>query len=220
MPEELQELLIAPVCIRVLVHRLDSDGSTAFSTTLDARLLAFNFAVALAVSVLFSLAPALQLVRPDIVNSLKQQTSTAAGGTLSFRGLIVSLQVGLSVLLLVGAGLFVRTMQNLRHVDTGFNTSHLITFHIDPLLSGYTPEKVPLLHKTVLDTMASQPGVQAVGATDDPELAGNDHNGNVTVEGYNPPPDDEYEVEMPTINPGYFHAMQIPLVAGRSLHRR
>ena len=209
-------VLIAPVCIRVLVHRLDSDSSTAFSTTLDARLLAFNFAVALAVSVLFSLTPALQLIRPDIVNSLKQQTSTANGGTLSFRGLIVSLQVGLSVLLLVGAGLFVRTMQNLRRVDTGFNTSHLITFHIDPLLSGYTQEKLPLLHKTVLDTMAAQPSVQSIGATDDPELAGNDHNGNVTVEGYNPPPDDEYEVEMPTINPGYFHALQIPLVAGRT----
>ena len=181
-------LLIAPACIRVLVHRLDSDGTTAFSTTLDARLLAFNFAIALAVSVLFSLAPALQLIRPDIVNSLKQQTSTAAGGAFSFRYLIVSLQVGLSVLLLVGAGLFVRTMQNLRRVDTGFNTSHLITFHIDPLLSGYKPEKVPQLHKTVLDTLAALPGVQAVGATDDAELAGNNHTGNVTVEGYNPPP--------------------------------
>jgi putative ABC transport system permease protein len=209
-------LLIAPACIRVLVHRLDSDGSTAFSTTLDVRLLAFNFAIALAVSVLFSLAPALQLLRPDIVNSLKQQTSTAAGGTLSFRRLIVSLQVGLSVLLLVGAGLFVRTMQNLRRVDPGINTSHLITFHFDPLLSGYTPEKVPLLHKTVLDTMAAQPSVQAVGATDDPELADSDHNGNVTVEGYNPPPDDEYEVEMPTINPGFFRALQVPLLAGRA----
>ena len=59
------------------------------------------------------------------------------GGALNFRRLIVSLQVGLSVLLLVGAGLFVRTMQNLRHVEAGFNPSHLITFHIDPLLSGY-----------------------------------------------------------------------------------
>ena len=95
-------LLIAPVCIRVLVHRLDSDSATAFSTTLDARLLAFNFAIALAVSVLFSLAPAIQLLRPDIVNSLKEQTSTMTGGALNFRRFIVSLQVGLSVLLLVG----------------------------------------------------------------------------------------------------------------------
>jgi predicted permease len=209
-------LLIAPVCIRVLVQRLDPDTVTAFSTTLDSRLLAFNFAIALAVSVLFSLAPALQLLRPDIVNALKQQTSTITGGTLNFRRLIVSLQVGLSVLLLVGSGLFVRTMQNLRHIDTGINPSHLITFHIDPLLSGYTQEKIPVLHQRVLETMATLPGVQAVAATDDPELADSDHNGNVTVEGYNPPPDEDYDVEMPLINSDFFHAMQVPLLAGRS----
>jgi len=209
-------LLLAPVCIRVLVHRLDPDTATAFSTTLDGRLLAFNFAIALAVSVLFSLAPALQLIRPDIVNALKQQTATVSGDTLSFRRLIVSLQVGLSVLLLVGSGLFVRTMQNLRRVDTGFNASHLITFHIDPLLSGYAKEKVPMLQERVLDTMATLPGVQAVAASDDPELAGNNHSGNVTVEGYNAPPDEGYDVEVPAINAGFFHAMQVPLLAGRS----
>ena len=209
-------LLIAPLCIRLLVQQLDPDMAAAFQTSLDGRLLVFNFAIAVGVSVLFSLAPALQLIRPDIVNALKQQTSTAAGGALSFRRLIVSLQVGLSVLLLVGSGLFVRTMQNLRRVDTGFNTSHLITFHIDPLLSGYAPEKIPVLHQTVLDTMVAIPGVQAVGATNDPELADRNQNGNVTVEGYNPPPDEEFEVEMPAINPGFFHAMQVPLLAGRS----
>jgi putative ABC transport system permease protein len=209
-------LVIAPVCIRVLVHRLNPDAATAFSTTLDGRLLAFNFAIALAVSVLFSLAPAAQLIRPDIVDALKQQTSTLSGGTLSFRRLIVSLQVGLSVLLLVGSGLFVRTMQNLRQVDTGFNASHLVTFHIDPQLSGYAQEKIPLLQQNVLDAMATLPGVQAVGATDDQELADNNHSGNVTVEGYNAPPDEDYDVEAPAINAGFFHAMQVPLLAGRS----
>jgi putative ABC transport system permease protein len=208
-------LLIAPVCVRVLVHRLDPDMATAFSTTLDVRLLVFNFAIALGVSVLFSLAPALQLIRPDIVNALKQQASTAAGGTLNFRRVIVSLQVGLSALLLVGSGLFVRTMQNLRRVDTGFNPSHLITFHIDPLLSGYATEKIPVLQQRVLDAMAALPGVQAVGATDDPELAGNNRTGNVTVEGFNAPPDEDYDVEGPAINAGYFHAMQVPMLAGR-----
>ena len=208
-------LLIAPACIRVLVQRLSSDGSSAFQTTLDARLLAFNFAIALAVSVLFSLSPAIQLLKPDIVNSLKQQTSTAAGGTLNFRRLIVSLQVGLSILLLVGSGLFVRTMQNLRRVDTGFNTSHLITFHIDPQLAGYAKEKVPALQQQVLDSMATLPGVQAVGATDDQDLADENRGINVTVEGYTPPPEDDFDVEAPTINPGYFHAMQVPLLAGR-----
>jgi predicted permease len=209
-------LLIAPLCIRALVQRLAPDGSTSFSTTLDARLLAFNFAIALAVSVLFSLAPAVQLLRPDIVNSLKQQTATMSGGSLSFRRLIVSLQVGLSVLLLVSSGLFVRTMQNLRRVDTGFNTSHLITFHIDPQLSGYSKEKIPLLHQSVLDAMAALPGVQTVAATDDPELADSGHSGNVTVEGYTAPPDEDYVVEEPDINANFFHAMQVPLLAGRT----
>jgi putative ABC transport system permease protein len=209
-------LLIAPVCLHALVHRLDADTATAFSTTLDARLLAFNFAVALAVSVLFSLAPAVQLLRPDIVNSLKQQTSTATGGTLSFRRLIVSLQVGLSILLLVGSGLFVRTMQNLRRVDTGFNTSHLITFHINPQLSGYSKEKLPALHQQVLDTMAALPGVQAVGATDDAELADTSRGINVTVEGYTPLPDEDFDVEAPSVNAGFFHAMQVQLIAGRT----
>ena len=208
-------LLIAPICIRVLVNRLDADTAMAFQTTLDGRLLAFNFAIAMLVSVLFSLAPAVQLLRPEIVNSLKQ-TSTAAGGTLSFRRLIVSLQVGLSILLLVGSGLFVRTMQNLRHVDTGFNISHLITFHIDPQLSGYAKEKIPALHQQVLDTVATLPSVQAVGATNDPELADTDHGINVTVEGYTPPPEEDFDVEAPWVNAGYFHAMQVPLLAGRT----
>jgi len=210
-------LLIAPACIRILVHRLESDGSSsAFQTSLDARLLAFNFAIALAVSVLFSLAPAIQLLKPDIVNALKQQTATMSGGTLNFRRLIVSLQVGLSVLLLVGSGLFVRTMQSLRRVDTGFNPSHLVTFHIDPLLSGYTKEKVPLLHQNVLDAMATLPGVQAVAATDDQQLAHNGHSGNITVDGYTAPPDEDYDVEESAINPGFFHALQVPVLAGRS----
>jgi predicted permease len=209
-------LAIAPACIRVLAHRLDSDVSTAFATTLDNRLLLFNFAVAVAVSVLFSLAPAVQLLRPDIVNALKQQTTTVAGTSMSFRRVIVSLQVGLSVLLLVGSGLFVRTMQNLRHVDTGFNTSHLVTFHIDPLLSGYAKEKIPQLHRTVMDAMTTLPGIQAVGATDDPELADTNHGVSVTVEGYTPPPDDDYDVEAPSVNPDFFRAMQVPLLAGRS----
>jgi putative ABC transport system permease protein len=209
-------LLIARPCLRLLVQRLSMDEPSAFSTTLDARLLAFNFAVAVTVSVLFSLAPAMQLLRPDIVNSLKQQTTTASGGTLNFRRLIVSLQVGLSVLLLVGSGLFVRTMQNLRHVDTGINTSHLITFHVNPQLSGYAKEKIPALHQQILDTMTTLPGVQAVGATTDEELADMGHTGDVTVEGYTAPPDEDFPIEIPYVSANFFHAMQEPLLAGRT----
>lgn len=208
-------LLIAPVCLHMLVRHLDHNG---FQTTLDTRLLIFNFAVAFAVSVLFSLAPVVQLSRPDIVGSLTQQAATMSGGALIFRRVVVSLQVGLSVLLLVGAGLFVRTMQNLRRVDTGFNSTHLITFHIDPLLSGYAREKIPAVQQQVLDAMAALPGVQSVAATDDAELDGSEQGRNVTVEGYTPPPDEDLDVETSDINPYYFRTMQMPLLAGRAFY--
>jgi putative ABC transport system permease protein len=209
-------LLIAPAAIRALVKQLGSpDNTSAFQTSLDGRLMVFNFMVALFVSVFFSLAPAIQLFKPDLVSSLKQQVSTATHGALSFRRLIVSLQVGLSVLLLVGSGLFVRTLQNLRRVDTGMNTTSLITFAIDPQLAGYTANKIPQLHQRVLDAMTALPGVQSVGATNDAELADTDHGANVTVEGYTPPPDEDFDVEVPSINPSFFQAMQIPIVAGR-----
>ncbi len=209
-------LLFAPLAIRVLVHHLNGDEiDGAFTASFDGRLLLFNFAIALAVSLFFSFAPGLQLRKPDLTLSLRQQSGTGTGVLLSFRRAVVCLQIGLSVLLLVGAGLFIRTMQNLRHVDVGFTTAHLITFGINPKLAGYTPAAVPQLQQRVIDSMATLPGVQSVAATEDPELAGSDQGGGVTVAGYTPPPDEELDVQRSFINPAYFSTMQVPLLAGR-----
>ena len=209
-------MLLAPIAIRTLVGQLAGDAAyVAFSTSVDARLLLFNFAIAVGVSVLFSLAPALQLRRPDLTAAMRQQSATGAGAVLGFRRVVVCLQIGLSVLLLVCAGLFVRTMQNLRHVNVGFTTAHLVTFGINPKLAGYAPAAVPALQQRVLDTLTVLPGVQSIAATDDAELADQNGTGNVSVAGYVPPPDDDYAVEEPFVNPGYFSAMQIPLLTGR-----
>ncbi len=143
-------MLLAPAALRLMVRQIaDPDGSSAFHATLDARLLGFGSLVALAVSLLFSLAPAIQLLRPDLVQALKQKAATASGGVLNLRRAVVSLQVGLSVLLLIGAGLFVRTIENLRHVSAGFNTTHLITFQISPLLAGYKQPQIASLDARV-----------------------------------------------------------------------
>jgi predicted permease len=210
-------MVLTPFAIRALVHQLAGDeAQVAFNSSIDIRVLAFNFAAALAASLLFSLAPMAQLRRRDLTAAIGQKGATGTGSMLSLRGSIVSLQIGLSVLLLVAAGLFVRTMQNLRHVDVGFTTSHLIGFGINPKLAGYQTAAVPALQQRVLDTLTVLPGIQAVAATDDPELANNDHGGNVTVAGYNPPPDESFDVEEPFVNPGFFSALQIPLLAGRA----
>ena len=214
-------MLLAPAALRLLVRLRQitaGDGTTAFHATLDARLFVFGFAVALGVSLLFSLAPAIQLLRPDLVTALKQKAFTATGGVLGLRRIVVSLQIGLSVLLLVGAGLFVRTIQNLRQVNAGFNTTHLVVFHINPVLAGYAQPQVLPLEERVIDTMRALPGVQAATASDDPELVDNTHSGNVTVAGYTPPTNEDYDVELSVIDPDYFHAMQAPMALGRTFN--
>ena len=208
--------LFAPAAIQMLVRELDGDKPYgAFTTSVDTRLLLFNFAIALGVSILFSLAPLLQLRRSDLTLSMRQQAGTGSGAMLSFRRAVVCLQVGLSVLLLIAAGLFVRTMQNLRHVNVGFNTAHLLTFGINPKFAGYTPASVPALHQRVIDMLSVLPGVESVAATDDPELAGRQQGGDVTVAGYSPAPNEDLNIEEPDVNPAYFSTMQVPLLAGR-----
>ena len=209
-------MLIAPVAMRLLVHQFAKpDQAGPFHAGLDLRLLGFGLVTALAVSLLFSLAPAIQLLRPNLVEALKQ-TAMTRRGVLNLRRAMVSLQIGLSVLLLMGAGLFVRTLENLRHVNAGFNTTHLVTFHIDPLQAGYKQPQIAALERRVIDGMGGQPGVKAVAASDDQELAGNGQGGNVTVEGYTPPANEDFDIEETVISSDYFHAMQVPIAVGRT----
>jgi putative ABC transport system permease protein len=212
-------LAFAPIALRVLVHRLaDPDSVNPFSAAIDLRLLAFNFAVAILISIFFSLAPAMQLRKLSITSTLRESTGTGSGALLNLRRLIVCLQIGLSVILLVGSGLFLRTMQKLRAVDVGFNTAHLVTFDLDPTLAGYPLTAMPALHQRILSSLAAIPGVQSVAATDDPELAGNHSTGNVSVFGYQAPlADDSYRVEHSTVTSDYFSVLQMPIVAGRAL---
>jgi predicted permease len=212
-------MLLAPTAMRLLIRQMTAvDATSAFHAALDARLFVFGLGVALAVSVLFSMAPAIQLLRPDLVTALKQKAATATGGVLGLRRVVVSLQIGLSVLLLIGAGLFVRTIENLRHVNAGFNTTHLVSFHIDPVLAGYAKTQVLPLEERVLESMRGLPGVQAVAASDAPVLEDVTHGGNVTVAGYTPPTNEDFDIEDSIVNPDYFHAMQVPMAVGRTFN--
>lgn len=216
IPGGLAGMLLAPMILRALLHRLNGDQAYgAFIAAIDSRILLFSVASTLAVSILFSLAPAFQLRRPDLTLATRQQSGTGAPAKLAVQRAVVCLQIGLSVVLLLGAGLFVRTMQNLRHVDVGFNTAHLVTFGINPKLSGYALPAFPALQQRLIDAMKTLPGVQSVAATTVPELANDDTGGNVTVSGYNAPPEENFDIEEPFINPDYFATLQIPLTAGR-----
>jgi putative ABC transport system permease protein len=211
-------LLIAPQALHVLIRWMSgtSTGEPVFTATLDWRVLAFTIATTLAGSLLFSLAPAVQFWSPRLADSLKQQGGTAMGGALRFRRTCVALQIGFSLLLMVAAGLFVRTIQNLHSVDAGFATDHLLSFNLSPGMSGYASPAVAPIEQRVLDTIAALPGVRAAGATNDADLVGDDRQGDVLVSGYTAKNDEEFDVELPIVSNGYLQALGVPLVTGRS----
>jgi putative ABC transport system permease protein len=214
-------ILVAVQASRSLVHMIwsSSQGEMPLSSHVDARILLFNFLLAALTSLIFSLAPALQFWRPDVSHALKQQLTTA-GGTLRFRRLSVGVQIGLSLILLVGAGLFVRTLRNLKTLNVGFVTDHLVTFTLDPTLAGYEPNQRTALNTRVLETLAALPGVRSVAATTDPELANDNTGHNITIAGYKEKEDENMNVEVERVSPNYFSSLGMTLLAGRELNEQ
>lgn len=211
-------MLLAPRVSALLITMIWSGGTgdLPFSAKPDLRIMLFNCGLALFASLLFSLAPAAQFWRPDLAPALKQQGITAKSGPLRFRRVSVALQIGLSLMLLVGAGLFVRTLHNLRSLNAGFATDHLLTFGIDPRMAGYEPARIFALYRSVFETLNGLPGVRSVAATNDPELANDNETGNIAIPGYAEKPDENMNVEQPNVSADYFSTLQMPLVAGRA----
>jgi putative ABC transport system permease protein len=206
----------APQLVRLLVRWISlTISDVPFAVGLNTGVLVFALGATLLVSVLFSLVPALQFLKPNLVGSLKQQASTGTGDSLKFRRTCVALQIGLSLLLLVAAGLFVRTIQNLRSVNPGFATDHLLTFGISPEMAGYSGASVTAIEQQAIERLSALPGVRGVAATNDPELAGDHVAGSMDIAGYTPKPNEDVDAEIPWVSQDYFQVMGIPLVAGR-----
>jgi predicted permease len=211
-------LLIARPVSALLARRLllrAGAGEAPFSTTLDLRLLLIALAITLVTSVLFSLAPALQFWRPNLAPALKQQNVTVSGGALLLRRLAVSAQIALSVLLLAAAGLFLRTVNNLRAEDLGFRPDHLVEFGVDPRLAGYRTDQVDGLDERIFAALKALPGAQAVSATDDAEMEGSMEVETLEIPGYKPARNRDRNVEWSGVMPGYLKTLGAPLIAGR-----
>jgi predicted permease len=192
-----------------------SDQSSVLSAAPDARIVAFNFAVALITGLLFGLAPALQSTRTELAPTLKAGAgSVLGGGQVRLRKGLVVVQVALSLLLLIGAGLFVRSLRNLLTLDTGFKTSNLVTFSIDPRLNGYTLARMKDLYRALPQRLATIPGVESVSLAQQAILDGSQWAQSVTVEGYQFKPDEVNTQWMNAVTPGFFATMGIPILAG------
>jgi putative ABC transport system permease protein len=211
-------LLIAPMAASILVHRISgSENDALYSATPGGAVLWFNIVLSLGISLLFSMAPAWQMMKPSLNEALRQQSASTLGGAQRFRRTAIAIQIGLSVLLLSGAGLFVRTLHKLKAQDMGIATDHLLGFAIDPSLAGYSAKESLAVQNGVRSALAGLPGTKWVGGTTDPVLSGNQERRSLQIEGYSAPQGEDVAVEAPHITPGYMQALGIPMIAGRDL---
>src|SRR5579864_2837132 len=188
------------------------------STAPDPRILLFTLAVTVATGLVFGLAPAIQATNPNVGPTLKDQAgSVITGGSALLRKSLVTAQVTLSLLLLIGAGLFVRSLDNIRNLGPGFPVERLIGFQIDPSLSGYKGAGAKAFFERLRENVAAVPGVQSVGLASMRILEGNEWDNSQTVEGYVPGrAEDRAYGYMNIVDAGYFATLGIPMAAGRN----
>jgi predicted permease len=186
------------------------------SSVPDGRVLGFTFAVAVLTGLVFGLAPALQATRPELAGTLKDQAGSVVGGTaVGLRKFLVVAQVSLSLLLLIGAGLFIQSLRNLKELNPGFHTENLLTFAMDPTLNGYKPERTLQFYRQLTDRMNGLPGARSAALAVVQILDGNEWDSSVTVEGYTVKQGEWVDPHMQFISPRFFETMGIPVLLGR-----
>ncbi len=215
-------LAVAWAGVHVLMDFLPRGGAFAVELNLspDARVLGFASAVSVISGLLFGLAPALRASRPDLVAALKSEVDPLSARFVRFdlRSGLVALQVSLSLLLLAGAGLFVRTLVNLRELDPGMNRQNLLFVDTNLGQLGYQPQREREFGERMLEKTQRLPGVRAASQASITPLGGARWNSNVQIEAYQWKPDEPPHIDMNAVTPRYFEAAGIPIVLGRDFH--
>jgi predicted permease len=215
-------LLVAQLSLFVLrtinpgnIPRLDD-------IAINGTVLAFTFGLSLATGILFGLAPTWRAIKVDLNSSLKAggRSGQSSGGLHlrrhHLRGLLVISELAFSLILLIGAGLLIRSFVRLQSVAPGFTTDHVLTMQVAANDPKYRQDRaLASLWREIETRVAHLPGVVAEGAVSALPLTGSVGWGGIHVEGYTPPPGQELQVDERTASVDYFRAMQIPLVAGR-----
>ena len=206
-----------------LLSLLPADSTGGWlAASVDARLLLFSLAVALVTGTLFGLAPVIQARSTDVAPALKEQTGamSAAGSQSRIRAVLVSAQICLSLLLLIGAGLFTRSLFNLVHNDPGFRAEHLVTFSVDPSLSGYAHERSLSFFTQIEQDLKAVPGVTAVARAQFLPFGGFGWGNGIKAPGSRNASDKYVSCGTNSVGAGYFRTFGIPLLAGREFDAR
>jgi putative ABC transport system permease protein len=186
----------------------------------DARALLFTLALTLLTTFVFSLAPAVRLLRSDLTDAIKQGSANATVGSARqrFRSALIVAQMALAVMLLVGAGLMIRTLWSLQHIDLGFNPTGVLTMRLSlPRASYATDADVSGFYTRLVEEVKTVPGVSEAGAARVLPLASTIGDFGLRVDGYVPPPGTNAKGDWQIVTPGYIEAMGEQIARGRTL---
>jgi predicted permease len=204
----------------LIVTEWGGRGMSGLTPRLDLRVLGFTLGLSFLTGIVFGILPALRATNVDLTPALKDtgRSSSGIGRSWLSKSLVV-VQVSLSVLLLIGAGLLIRTLRNLQHVDMGFNANNLLLFKVDPSLLGYRDEKLADLYQRSFDRLEAVPGVQSVTFSRSPLLAQSSWTSSVYVPGETRQNGQSHEsnVKVHSVRENFFTTMEIPLLLGRGL---
>ena len=179
----------------------------------DVRTFAFTTAVAFVTALLFGLAPAVRATRVDVSTALKDAGRSA--GNWKLGRVLVAMQVTLSVILLIGTGLFTRTLYNMKAQDFGYDPEDVILMRVDPISAGYTGDEIGRVSVRLLERVRALPGVTAATFSENGLFSGTESGASVTVEGFKPASRADSVVRFDQVGPGYFTNVGIPLLLGR-----
>jgi predicted permease len=209
---------------KALITFIDRGAThTALSATPDVRVLLFTFGVCVLTSVLFGIAPAWRGARSNVATALNTNARTATGtgaqaGKWVPKTLIV-VQVMLCVVLLTAAGLLLRTLENLRAQDLGFNRTNVLLVSTNPKFAGYTPERLNDLYDRLLARINALPGVRSASIAGGPPMSRGTWGSPIFIDGHVPGPDEDVSTELNRVSAGYFETLGIPLLHGRTIGR-
>jgi predicted permease len=214
---------LAIALTRALLAFVPSDGRPILIHAMpDGRILLFTLALTFLTGIIFGLLPAMKASRPDPWATLKDTVGAIAGtsGSLFLRKGLVAAQVTLSFLLLFGAGLFVRSLQNLKTADTGVALDNLVTFQLSPALSGYENQRTVDFYEQLLTNLRGVPGIKSAAIASVSILSGDEWDNSMSVEGHQAKDGEDMQAFMNSLTPGYFETMGIPILEGRDFNRQ
>jgi predicted permease len=214
-------LLVARWTLVGIEALLPSEAVGVVDVTVSWTAILFAGALAIVTGLLFGLFPALASTRSDLLSTLKSQAGQPSGAKAAkrFRAALATAQVALSMMLLVSAGLFLKSLYQVSKVDLGLALDNVITFRISPELNGYKTEQSVALYERLEDALAATPGVTGVTAGMVPLLAGSNWGNSVRVQGFEAGPDTDTGSRFNQVGPDYLRTLGIPLLAGREFTR-